>query len=148
MSSLEKPLSPIEQILVNEGVMRKTLENIEKNSMKQFAALIGVIMALIGSKLISTPWYVDVCVILCLVSGTFLVVLLVVWWKFYSLPQKATRISGCLLMLSSSICQIWVYQPGETPAPVWFVPLINITMVFLAVSLIWAGWKQLPKRKL
>jgi len=144
VKSIREDTPKIEQVLIDNAKICKSLENIEKNSMKQFGALIGVIMALIGAKLISTPWYIDVAVILCLVSGAFLCVLLIAWWKEYSWPQRATRISGATLMIVSAITQIWVYQPGVENSPAWFAVVINALLIILSISLVWSGWKHLP----
>jgi hypothetical protein len=121
------------------------VENIEKSSQRTTFALIAVIGGQIGLKFAGTPWYVDLCIYLCLVAGIFLTLSLIAWWKEFSLPQKATRLSGALLLLSSAITQIWVYRPGETFAPDWFAPLINGLLICLAISLIWAGWTRKPK---
>jgi ABC-type xylose transport system permease subunit len=107
---------------------------------------VGVIMALIGQKLIATPWYVDVAVILCLFAGTFLLMSLCYWWKHFSSPQRAVRLAGILLMLSSSITQIWIYHPGHEAAPVWFTPMVNGLLVLVAAAFIWAGWVIKPRK--
>ena len=143
----DQPITPTEKILLDQQMICDKLESIEKNQMRQFLALIGVIMALIGQKFISTPWWIDVSVILALISGSFLAGLLIVWWKIYSKPQKATRIIGATLMLFSSITNIFIFRAGLEKAPEWFPPIINILMILLAIALMWAGWTQLPKNR-
>jgi ABC-type xylose transport system permease subunit len=145
-------ITPLAQLLINDAKICESLENLEKSldridksSMKQFAALIGVIMALIGSKLISTPWYVDVAVIVSLISGTFLAVTLIAWWKYYDLPQRVVRIISSSLLLFSSFTQIWIYQPGLEPAPEWFTPTVNGLLIALSFGLMWVGWTMKPK---
>jgi peptidoglycan/LPS O-acetylase OafA/YrhL len=125
--------------------LQEDRKDVRSENTKHFLGLIGVIMALIGQKLISTPWYVDVAVILSLVVGTFLVGSLLIWWKFFSKSQRAVRISGSLLLLVSSICQIFVYHPGEELPPNWFPLITNIGMILIALSLLWSGWTEKPK---
>jgi hypothetical protein len=145
-ASLDEKLTVADQILLNQVAMCKTLEGIKDNTFKQFAGLIGVIMALIGSKLIGTPWYIDLAVILCLVSGTFLTMTLIHWWKDYSWSQRAVRIAFSILCTVSSVAKIWIYQAGEEPAPVWFSPTTNILMTLVAISMIWASWTMKPRK--
>jgi hypothetical protein len=141
----ESKLTKEDQILINTSKSCEALTDIKKTNERQFFALVGVIMALIGQKLISTPWYVDLAVILCLISGTFLLMSAVFWWKYYNHPQRATRITGSALLLVSAISQIWIYHPGMEAAPPWFAPVINGLMILLACSMMWAGWTQKPK---
>jgi hypothetical protein len=144
---LDKPITPLEQLLINSTTMCNDLKDIKRDNMKQFGGLIGVIMALIGSKLIDTPWYVDTAVILSLVAGGVLGASLVSWWKFFKWPQRALRITSVILLLASSGTQIFIYRPGIEVAPPWFTPMINGCMILLAVTMIWAGWSLVPKNK-
>lgn len=141
----ETPITPTEKLMMDQEKIVTILDKVEKNQMKQFLALIGVIMALIGQKFIATPWWIDVSVILALISGSFLLGILIAWWKEYSLAQKVTRLTGSTLLLFSSIASIYVFQPGIKQSPPWFPPIINILMILLAISLMWAGWVQSPK---
>jgi hypothetical protein len=143
---LEKPITPLEQLLINSTTMCNDLKDIKRDNMKQFGGLIGVIMALIGSKLIDTPWYVDMAVMLSLVSGGVLGTSLVSWWKYFNWPQRAIRITSTILFLASSGTQIFIYRPGIDVAPPWFAPMINGCMIMLAVAMLWAGWTHIPKK--
>jgi hypothetical protein len=140
-----KPLTTDEKILLNTAELCAKMDSLEKNTQRQFFALIGVIMALIGQKLISTPWYIDLAVIVCLISGGFLAMSIIFWWKSFSLSQRALRIVGSTLMLVSSITQIFIYHPGVEPSPEWFVPLINGLLILLGISFFWATWESKPK---
>ena len=121
-------------------------EAIEKNSKQQFFALLGVIMALVGQKLISTPWYIDTAVIMALFVGGFLGASLFWWWKRFSWPQRCVRVFGTCLMIGSAVSQIWIYHPGEEAAPYWFPVMTNVLMIMLALSLFWAGITQKPAK--
>ncbi len=136
---VDKPITPIQQLLMDSAANRAVLN-------KLFAAQCGTIVAVVGQKFIATPWYVDVTVIMSLISGTFLAVTLKTWWKSYSVPQKVVRIAGSALLLISSVTQIWIYRPGEELPPSWFPCVINILLTALAVALMWAGWTQKPKK--
>jgi hypothetical protein len=116
-----------------------------RNNKQLFLGLLGVIGAMIGREFAGTPIYVDISIMLCLIAGIFLLGSLVFWWKYYVISQKVVRVVFSTLMVSSSITQIWVYRPGEAPAPGWFVPMIQGLLIATALSLIWVGWAQKPK---
>jgi hypothetical protein len=149
---LKEPITPLDNLMIECSRNTETLENIcevlkdiKRTIMQLFGGMIGIVMAQIGQKLISTPWYVDVAVILALIAGGMLSTSLVLWWKVLSWAQRTVRILSSGLMVASSITQIWIYRPGLEPAPTWFPVVTNGFLIFLALALIWVGVTQIPK---
>lgn len=154
MDNISKTASATEDIkkdshdsAVNSAKSCTILEDIQKNNQKFVFALIAVIAGQIGLKFAGTPLYVDVAIYLCLFSGTFLLASLVAWFKEFDWPQRSSRIFTSTLLITSAITQISIYQPGEEVPPDWFIPLINILMILMAVSMLWVGWKQRPRKR-
>ena len=119
----------------------KNQDNQRKDNMKIIIALVGLMGTIIAQKIISTPWYVDLCVMICMFAGIFLTGSLIIFWRDYDHIQRFVRIIGGSLGLFSSISQMFIYEVGVDPAPIWFGFGVNILMIILMISLVWSGWR-------
>ncbi len=157
----KKDQATLENISTNIATMCSTLTSIDKNETVQtntllmmrndynkiIYALIAVIAASLGLKFINTPWYVDVAVFLCELTGVFVFFHLISVWKYLNLANRVMRIVLIVVMLFSSIVQTCVYHPVEEPAPSWFLLVVNVLLILLAVSSLWAVWFHKPKKQ-
>ena len=155
----KKDQATLENVNTNIVTMCNTLNSIDKNQSVQTAtlsmmrndynkiiyALIGVIAASLGLKFINTPWYVDVAVFICELTGVFVFFHLISVWKTLNLANRILRILLVVIMLFSSVVQTIVYHPVEEPAPTWFIFAVNILLILLAGSSLWAVWVHKPK---
>ncbi|MFA5377994.1 MAG: hypothetical protein WC455_19745 [Dehalococcoidia bacterium] len=129
------------------AVICTTLDIMRKDYNKIIYALIGIVAASFGMKFIATPWYVDLAVYICELVGVFVFFQLISVWKDLNLANKAMRIVLITIMLISSVTQSVIYHPGHEASPPWFAPIINILLILLGITSMWAVWKHNPKSK-
>ncbi len=143
--SMNSTLASIDK---NQAMMNSTLSIMRTDYTKIIFALIAVVAASLGLKFINTPWYVDVAVYLCELSGTFVLFQLISVWKRINLANKVLRIVLVAIMIFSSVVQTCVYHPVEEPAPSWFLLVINLMLIVLAICSLWAVWKKPEPKKI
>jgi hypothetical protein len=142
---LDMIVTKLDSIEKNSTTACTKVDGIERNNLKIVIALIGVIAAQVGVKLVGSPWYIDLSVAASCFSGIFLGGTLIVWWKEFSIQQKLFRILVSLFTISNAVIQIFVYHPGFEPAPMWHLPYVHIFLSAIALSAVWAGWKLIPR---
>ena len=128
------------------AIMCNTLDIMRKDYNKIIYALIGIVAASLGLKFVNTPWYIDAAIYVCELVGVFVTFHLISIWKDLNLSNRVMRIVLISIMLFSSVVQTLVYRPGHDPSPQWFSPIINILLILLGVTSMWAVWKHKPAK--
>jgi hypothetical protein len=117
-----------------------------KDYSKIIYALIGIIGATLGMKLIGTPWYIDLAIYFTEFSTLFLILTTWKFWKELNLAMRIVRVFAILLFATSSITQTFIYSPIDQNPPVWFPFVINILQTMLALAFIWSAWMFKPHK--
>ncbi len=124
------------------GLLREVssgVKNLNKTLVKVIFALIAILAADKGIKLLGTPWYVHIGMWSCIFAGIWLLCMVIVQWKSLGLWRRVARVSISLAMLYASGLRIFYYGIGERIDPKWGA-IANFLWVAIAISAVAATW--------
>lgn len=140
-----KYMSPDERMCYTAeciGRVDAKLDAVVKGSQKLMYAMLGVIAASIGTKIIGTPIILDLLAYTSLFTAVFVAGVTYHVWKSLNWPRRTLRISLLSLVAFSTSVRIWVYEVGEECAPIWFPPAIDIFFIIVCAVLAYGVWKD------
>ena len=140
-----KSMTPDERMCYTAECMGRIdakLDNLSKGSQKLMYAMLGVIAASIGTKVIGTPLILDVLAYASLFTAVFTAGVTYHSWGVLSWPRRSLRIALLSLIMFSTSVRLWVYEVGEVAAPIWFPPAIDIFFIVLCVLLAYGVWRD------
>lgn len=122
------------------GRIEAKLDILHKDSFKITLALIGIIAANIGVKVVGSPPLLDVLTYITCFGSIVVLGVLVLNWKHLTWPRRILRILLPITMIYIWFCQAFLYSPGVTPAPSWFSPIFQVFMIAILVTIIISAW--------
>ena len=108
-------------------------------------ALIAVIAATLGIKLVGSPPSISIFTYATLFAIVMLTGSLIQFWSKLSFGQKLTRFSFLTLMCFSAGVRIFIYKAGIELAPSWYPQIIDLLMTLVATVLIFSSWRDWNK---
>ncbi len=137
----------IKDIMTSLGHLTGKLDQMEKAQSRTTFALIGVIAAQIGVKVLGTPLLLDIATTLAIIGITILIGALVIGVRVHKsdIPLSRTGWTLVAMMLLITITQISVYfrELGYCPPDV-----IYIIRIFQNTSILAFAWQLITERNI
>ncbi len=130
------------EIAKSLGSVDAKLTQILSNNQKTMLALIGVIAANIGMKLVGSTITADLMAFASMFAGAFLIGGTVFTWSKTSLPRRAVRLTFAMFLFFSTCMRAFVFQSGITLPPLWYAPMIDGFFILLSILLVLSIWKD------
>ena len=131
-----------ERMATSLGSIDAKLTQVLNNNQKTMLALIGVIAANIGMKLVGSTVTADLMAFASMFAGAFLVGGTVFTWKKTPLLRTAVRLIFATFLFFSTLMRAFMFQSGTTLPPMWYSPIIDGFFIVLSIFLVLSIWKD------